>query len=95
MKPLKLKRRNQDQRNLAESGNPTKTTKKRVLASDHIDKTKTMKKMVLRKGGKKCTWSSLVLGQPLQEVQLTHKTSLPVSICTLNSLGGVPSLTFV
>ena len=41
------------------------------------------------------TWSSLVLGQPLQEEQATHRTSLPVSICTLNSLGGVPSLTFV
>lgn len=28
------------------------------------------------------TSSSVDVGQPLQELQLTHKTSLPVSICT-------------
>lgn len=31
---------------------------------------------------KRCTWSPLDTGQPLQELQLTHRTSLPVSICT-------------
>ena len=41
------------------------------------------------------TPSPLDWGQSLQELQVTHKMSLPVSICTLNSLGGEPNLTFV
>ena len=41
------------------------------------------------------TWRPLVWGQPLQEPQLTQRTSLPVSICTWKSLGGEPNLTFV
>jgi hypothetical protein len=41
------------------------------------------------------TPSPLDWGQSLQELQVTHKMSLPVSICTLNSLGGEPNLTLV
>ena len=41
------------------------------------------------------TPSPLVWGQSLQELQVTHKISLPVSICTLNSVGGEPNFTFV
>lgn len=44
---------------------------------------------------KPLTPSPLDLGQPLQELQLTHNISLPVSICTVNSIGGVPNLTLV
>lgn len=41
------------------------------------------------------TPSALDWGQSLQELQVTHKMSLPVSICTLNSFGGEPNFTFV
>ena len=41
------------------------------------------------------TPSPLDCGQLLQVLQLTHKMSLPVSIWTLNSLGGEPIFTLV
>lgn len=47
------------------------------------------------KSWKMLTPSPLDLGQLLQVLQLIHKMSLPVSIWTVNSLGGVPIFTLV